>query len=479
MTLNSTIFIFGFLPLLLAAFYGSRAVLRGGLRENVCKVVLLLASIVFYAWSAYGYLPLLFGLIVLNYVAALYIGQGRFKRVVVVLGVVLDVAALAFYKYFNFFGEQLDAVFGFGFTPLSIIQPLGISFFVFSLISYLVDVCRGELEADKNLLNVSLWASFFPKIISGPIVRYAHMFPQRDDEGAVVSFASSEGPSADLSYGARRFVIGLAKKVIIADTLGVVVDEIFTAQMTGIDTPTAWLGIICYTFQIFFDFAGYSDMAIGVAAMFGFRFKENFDYPYVSKTIGEFWHRWHISLSTWLRDYVYFSLGGSRRGNVYFNLLVVFLVSGLWHGADWHFVAWGLWYAVFMFADRVYRKNSDKLKVPSVVLWLSTMIVVVLGWVLFRAEGMTQALTYMGNLFGIGVVDTQFFGFEYYFDGRIAFLLVVSAVCSTPVFAKMREKYEGTAGWEAVRCVGIPALFVLAVLFMINSSYSPFLYAQF
>lgn len=479
MTLNSAVFVFCFLPVLLAAFYAVRALTKGGVRDNICKLVLLAASILFYSWVALRYLPLLFGLTVMTYGAGLALGKVKYRRTLLAIAIVANVVALAFYKYFNFFGEQFDALLGFGFEAVSIIQPLGISFLVFSLISYLVDVYRGVLAADKNFLNVALWATFFPKVTSGPIVRYTDMFPHSDEEGKVLPFASSEGALADLSYGVRRFVIGFGKKVIIADTLGVVVDKIFTAQLMGIDTPTAWLGIICYTFQIFFDFAGYSDMAIGLAAMFGFRFKENFNYPYVSKTIGEFWRRWHISLSTWLRDYIYFPLGGSRRGNVYFNLLVVFLVSGLWHGADWHFVAWGLWYAVFMCADRVYRQKASKFKVPDAVLWLATMLVVVLGWVLFRAEGMTQAATYMGNLFGLGVSSEQFFGFWYYCNPRIVFLLAVATVCSTPVFAKMREKHEGTILWEAVRCVGVPLLLVLAVLFMVNSTYSPFLYAQF
>lgn len=475
MTLNSTVFVFVFLPLVLLAFYGMRFLFKGSLRDCASKIVLLLASIAFYAWSAWSYLPLLFTLIAVNYILA-FLLEGKFSRFVLALGVACDVAALVFYKYFNFFGESLDAVLGFGFSPLPIIQPLGISFLVFSLISYLVDVYRGELRADRSLLNVALWATFFPKVISGPIVRYSQMY---SGGGSSVVFSSSEGPLADLSYGSRRFVIGFAKKVIIADTLGVVADGIFSAQMTGIDTPTAWLGILCYTFQIFFDFSGYSDMAIGVAAMFGFRFKENFDYPYMSKTIGEFWHRWHISLSTWLRDYVYFSLGGSRRGNVYINLLIVFLVSGLWHGADWHFVAWGLWYALFMVVDRLYRSHSGWPRIPAGLSWLATMLVVVFGWVWFRADGVTQAVSYMANLVGLGTSSAQFFGFWYYLDARIAFLLVISVVCSTPVFAKMRAKYEGSTGWAILRCVAIPLLFVISVLFMVNSSYSPFLYAQF
>lgn len=476
MTLNSVVFIFAFMPIVLLLFYGARFFLRGTAQANTCKVLLLIASIVFFSWVAQQYLPLLFALIALNYLAALLMHRTQWKRTVLAAAIVIDVAALAFYKYFNFFGEQLDLLCNFGFVSLDIIQPLGISFFVFSLISYVVDVYRRTIEADKNLLNVALWASFFPKMTSGPIVRYADMFSENADLSAS---PSSHTPLENLSYGTRKFVIGLGKKVIIADSLGVIVDQIFTAQTTGVDTPTAWLGIICYTFQIFFDFAGYSDMAIGIAAMFGFRFKENFNYPYIAKTIGEFWHRWHISLSTWLRDYLYFPLGGSRRGNVYFNLLVVFLVSGLWHGADWHFVVWGLWYAAFMILDRIYRTHAHRLNIPDGFLWAGTMLVVVLGWVFFRAQDMPQAISYIGTLFGIGESSSQFFGFFYYCTPRTAFLLIVAVLCSTPIFDKARQRHDGTLAWEAVRCLGIPALFVIAVLFMINSTYSPFLYAQF
>lgn len=476
MTLNSVVFIFGFMPILLLLFYGARFCLHGNVQASICKALLLGASVVFFSWVAQQYLPLLFGLIILNYLAALLMHRLPWKRAVLATAIVGDVFALAFYKYFNFFGEQLDLLCSFGFTSIDIIQPLGISFFVFSLISYVVDVYRHTIEPDKNLLNVSLWASFFPKMTSGPIVRYADMFSEDADFSAK---PANHSPIDNLSYGTRRFVIGLAKKVVIADSLGVVVDQIFTAQTAGIDTPTAWLGIICYTFQIFFDFSGYSDMAIGIAALFGFRFKENFDYPYVSKTIGEFWRRWHISLSTWLRDYVYFPLGGSRRGNVYVNLLVVFLVSGLWHGADWHFVVWGLWYAAFMMLDRVYRTHASHLNIPDVLLWASTMLIVILGWVFFRAENMPQALSYIGTLFGMGDSSSQFFGFFYYCTPRTIFLLGVASLCSLPLFAEARKKYDGTIAWEAIRCIGIPILFIVAVLFMMNSTYSPFLYAQF
>ncbi len=476
MTLNSVVFIFGFLPILLLLYYSATKISQTHTLV-IQRVILLIASFIFFSWITLEYIPFLLIVIVLNYGLARLIFNSKNttqRRIYLALGIVGDVLALLYYKYFDFFGEQLNHLFNMGIEPSNLIQPLGISFLTFSLISYLVDVYKNTIEADKSLLNVSLWAMFFPKMTSGPIIRYGDMYNESTSLNCV------QAASIDnIAYGVRRFVIGLGKKVIIADTLGMTVDAIFTAQTTGIDTPTAWLGIICYTFQIFFDFAGYSDMAIGIAALFGFRFKENFNYPYISKTIGEFWHRWHISLSTWLRDYVYFPLGGSRRGNVYVNLMIVFLVSGFWHGASWHYIAWGLWYGIFMILDRIYRTKTRKLSIPAPVLWFGTMAVVVLGWVFFRAEGMTQAIEYFLLLFGIGSVDTQFMSFNYYCNAQIMFLLLISIPLSTPIFAKMRKKYEGALWWEVVRLIGITVLFILAVLFMVNSTYSPFLYAQF
>lgn len=474
MTFNSVIFIFCALPAFLLLYailprlFGSRSGTAG-------KVLLLCASVFFYSWTAFRYLPLLTVLVIGNYLVALGISnRPKHRKPLLAFGIIADVLCLLFYKYFNFFGEQFASLFCIGFTKVAIIQPLGISFLVFSLISYLMDVYRSIIEADWNLLNVSLWASFFPKITSGPISRYSEMFPGGG------SLFDGRLKLDDLYYGARRFVIGFAKKVIMADTFGVMVDAIFAAQSsTGIDAPTAWLGIILYSFQIFFDFSGYSDMAIGLAAMFGFRLKENFDYPYISKTPGEFWHRWHVSLSTWLRDYLYFPLGGNRRGNVYVNLLIVFLISGLWHGASWHYVAWGAWWALFMIVDRLYRKHAEKLRIPSAVTWLITMLVVLFGWVLFRADWMSDAAQYFATMFGMGGTSNQALAVGYYLNHRTLFLLAVAIVCSTPVIRGFAEKFEGRTWFEILRAIGLPALFVVSVLFMVNSTYSPFLYAQY
>lgn len=524
MAYSSVIFIFFFLPAVLVLF-GVVSLVSRSRKEGAGKLVLLIVSIFFYAWATAEYVLLAALLVLACYVLGRLIGaalerEGAFlqegkvaaetqvdgadaqaassgsapaasdadltassaavasvavgKKALLAVGIILCLSSLAFFKYWGFLCDDVFSLVGISIESVSapLIQPLGISFLAFSLISYLMDVYRRTIPAERNLLNYLVWAFFFPKITQGPISRYSEMF---GDDASRIGLSIS-----NLEYGARRFVIGLAKKVLIADVLGAIVDEVFLMQATsGIDTPTAWLGIICYTFQIFFDFAGYSDMAIGLAAMFGFRLKENFNYPYISKTVGEFWRRWHISLSTWLRDYLYFPLGGSRRGNVYVNLAIVFLLSGLWHGASWHFVAWGAWYALFMIIDRLYRKLPKERQLPSGVTWAFTMLVVIFGWVLFRSNGMTQSFQYGALLFGIGSVDTQFFKFSYYFTARTICVLLFAALASTPIFAKLRERYEETKAWAAIRMIGIPLLFLVSVSFVVSSSYTPFLYAQF
>ena len=476
MAFSTVFFIFCALPICVAV-YAVVPVLFGRFKPTAAKIVLLAASIVFFSWSTQQYLVLMICVAFGNYLLALAIARthGGIKKAILALSVICDALMLLYYKYFNWFIDELAPYVQVPFENTAIIQPLGISFLTFSLISYLVEVYQGKCEADTNPLNVVLWAMFFPKMMQGPIARYNEMFgPDKHFTGGITR--------DNLFYGTRRFVIGLGKKVLIADVLGVVVDTVFKMHFeTGCDTPTAWLGIICYTFQIFFDFAGYSDMAIGLSAIFGFRINENFNYPYISKTVGEFWRRWHISLSGWLRDFVYFPLGGSRRGNVYVNLCIVFLVSGFWHGADWHYVIWGAWYGVFMVLDRIYRQVKAKKgwEVPAPVLWFFTMCVVVFGWVIFRAQNMTQAIDYIQLLFGYGQVFTQTYGVMYYFDNRIKFLMIACCVLSTPVFRTLSEKFEGRAWFETLRMVAIPALFLLCIAFILNSNYSPFLYAQY
>jgi alginate O-acetyltransferase complex protein AlgI len=483
---NSVFFIFVFLPAALILYHVVPLISK--LRKlTLQNAVLLVVSVAFFAMISANYLPLLGISVLFNYAVALLIGQSlpphgekRTTRAKFFLagGITVNVALLFYYKYFGFFDAILTSFtpFSLGFAQTSIVEPLGISFLTFSVISYLVDVYRKTVAANRNLLQVALWITFFPKIISGPIVRYAPFEPALTGEHGT---CARSAPLDDIAWGARRFVQGLAKKVIIADTLGVQADIIFSMQPTGIDVPTAWLGMILFTLQLFFDFAGYTDMAIGLAALFGFRLPENFNYPYIARTIGDFWRRWHITLCAWMRDYLYIPLGGNRTGNVYVNLGVVFLISGLWHGASWHFIAWGMWHGVFNILDRVSARCGLAQKIPRPLGIALTLLIVMCGWVIFRASGMTQALGYLGMLVGVGASSAQFFHLTYFLDLRTIATIVVGGLLCTPLFKILAEKF-GNSGWfNLIRTVGTPLLLVFALIFLVNSTYSPFLYAQF
>jgi alginate O-acetyltransferase complex protein AlgI len=485
---NSIFFIFAFLPVALILYHVVPLASKSS-RLMLQNAVLLVVSIAFFATVSTNYLPLLGITVLFNYAVALLIGRSlppngneRATRAKFLLagGIAVNVALLLYYKYFGFFGtifaSFIPPSLSLGFEQISIVEPLGISFLMFSVISYLIDVYRKTVTANKNLLQVALWITFFPKIISGPIARYAPFEP------ALTGDASAHArsvPLDDIAWGTRRFVQGLAKKVIIADTLDIQTDLIFSMQPTGIDVPTAWLGMVLFTLQLFFDFAGYTDMAIGLAALFGFRLPENFNYPYIAHTIGNFWRRWHITLCTWLRDYLYIPLGGNRTGNVYVNLSIVFLISGLWHGASWHFIAWGMWHGFFNILDRIGTRYGFTQKIPRPLGIALTLLIVMCGWVIFRSSGMTQALSYLGMLVGVGTSSTQFFHFTYFLDLRTVALLLTGGLLCTPVFKVLAEKFENSGWLNLIRTLGTPLLLVVALIFLVNSTYSPFLYAQF
>ena len=385
MVFSSVQFVFVFLPVALALYYISPVRLRNG--------VLLGLSIFFYVAGEHVYLWLLLLLIGLNYMAGrvLDASSGRtIRRAVVGGAIAIDLATLGFFKYAGFFGTWLPA------TPQhavwqGIILPLGISFYVFHNISYIVDVYRGVARARQNLIDFALYITFFPQVIAGPIVRYHDISPYLDDRRQTVS---------DFSLGLERFLIGLAKKMIIANPLGAIADRAFSISPDTLTSSDAWFGIICYTLEIYFDFSGYSDMAIGLARMFGFQFLENFNYPYVSRSVREFWQRWHISLSNWFMEYLYIPLGGSERGTARtaINFIIVFLLCGFWHGAAWTFIAWGAMHGVLLGIERMgFGKALGR--GPVLLARLYTLLAVALAWVMFRADTIGQAFLYYRALF--------------------------------------------------------------------------------
>lgn len=472
MSFTGVSFLFAFLPALLTVYYLLPARLRAAR-----NFILLGASLFFYAWAGPGFLPLLLGSAALNYLAGLLVAGGNRsrKRAVLVLAVLCNLALLGWFKYAGFFAGILNGA-GLAVPMPQIVLPLGISFFTFQAISYVADVYRGAVPAQKNPLWVALYLSFFPRLVAGPIARYPDF--QADLDGRRESVDAFVG-------GAVRFLFGMAKKLLLANTLAQVADAAYATKLGELSTAMAWLGAAAYTLQIYLDFSAYSDMAIGLGKMFGFHFPENFDYPYVARSITEFWRRWHITLSSWFRDYVYIPLGGSRctLPRQLLNLLVVWCLTGFWHGAAWSFVAWGLYYAVILMGERyLWGKAVERL--PSPLRRVYTLFIVLLGWVLFRAGGAEQIAGMLGALFGLrgmglGSDQALYFLLEYRWE------LAVGILACLPVKRWLSGWLERRqTAWGDLALLWGPRL--LALLFgafalarMVSSGFNPFIYANF
>ncbi|MDC4238557.1 MBOAT family protein, partial [Clostridium tertium] len=374
-------------------------------------------------------------------------------------------------KYYDFFLENINTIFNMNLELKKIVLPIGISFFTFQGMSYIIDIYRNDGKVNKNIFSVALYISLFPQLVAGPIIKYKAVDEQIRNRKESIDY---------FSYGINRFVIGLGKKIIISDMLGAISDNIFLlANSSGIDMITAWIGAICYTLQIYFDFSGYSDMAIGLGHLFGFKFPENFNYPYISRSITEFWRRWHISLSTWFKEYLYIPLGGNRRGNVYFNLVVVFLVTGLWHGASWNFVIWGLWHGLFMIIERLIRDKAWYKKIPLIIKIFITLFIVIIGWVLFKATTLKEGLRYLSIMFGLVNFSNITFEFTYFISRKFILLIIIGIIASTPIPKNIFNRYKGIKAFELIKTILIILLFIVSIIFMVNSTYSPFIYFQF
>jgi alginate O-acetyltransferase complex protein AlgI len=474
MVFASPIFLFLFLPATLAAYFAAPARWRNG--------VLLAGSLAFYTWGEARYLPLIVGSVGFNYVLGRAIGGSdvpRSRRRWLAVAIAGNLATLALFKYANFAVANINALAPVLTLSLAAIPlPLGISFFTFHAISYVVDVYKRNAQAERNVPRFALYILLFPQLIAGPIIRWRDIAAQLSAHDARV---------ADFAYGARRFTLGLGKKVLIANTLGQAADRIFGLAGGELATPVAWLGLACYTLQIYFDFSGYSDMAIGLMRMFGFRILENFNYPYVARSIREFWRRWHISLSNWFRDYLYIPLGGNRRGEArgYANLVLVFLLCGLWHGASWPFVLWGAWHGVFLVLERA---GAERVVARSGALaHLYALLVVMGGWVLFRCDTLPHAIDYYRALLGFGGDAKAARPVSEYLDTLTAWTLCVGVVFATPLAPRIGQwrdrvaRHAGVAG-RAALCVDVAWLalvFVAAAAFLAAGTYNPFIYFRF
>ncbi|WP_195263752.1 MBOAT family protein [Clostridium sp. 1001275B_160808_H3] len=467
MVFSSSVFIFMFLPLVVFLYYISGKKLR--------NYILLLASLLFYAWGGMNYLKILIVSILINYIFGLLIDKTvdkkGLRKFFLILGIILNLALLFYYKYYDFFIENVNTLFNMNFELKRIVLPIGISFFTFQGMSYIIDIYRNDGKVNKNIFSVALYISLFPQLVAGPIIKYKTIDEQIRNRKESIEY---------FSYGINRFVIGLGKKIIISDMLGAISDNIFLlSSSSGIDMITAWIGAICYTLQIYFDFSGYSDMAIGLGYFFGFKFPENFNYPYISKSITEFWRRWHISLSTWFKEYLYIPLGGNRRGNVYFNLFVVFLVTGLWHGASWNFVIWGLWHGLFMIIERFIRDKEWYKKIPSYIKIPITLFIVVIGWVLFKATTLEEGLKYLSIMFGLSNFSDITFEYTYFISRKLIVLIIIGIIASTPILKDIFNRYRDVKAFELIKTILITLLFIISIIFMVNSTYSPFIYFQF
>lgn len=470
---SSLPFLIVFLPVVLFGYF---VVLR---KWRVAQnVFLLLASLVFYAWGEPKFVFVMIGSILFNWLMGLLIDRCRDKKAAKAL-VALDVAGnlglLFVFKYLMFTLNNINSLFGTSLTVPTITLPIGISFFTFQAMSYVLDVYRGDGKVQKNPLYVGLYISLFPQLIAGPIVRYQTVAEEIENRRETWT---------DFSDGVVRFMVGFLKKVLLANTMGLIADGIFDSA-EPVSAAASWLGLIAYTLQIYYDFAGYSDMGIGLGRMFGFHFLENFDYPYISTSITEFWRRWHISLGTWFRDYVYIPLGGSRvkKPRLVFNLFVVWALTGIWHGANWTFVVWGLLYFVLLTFEKltgVEKKLKSKAWLP--LKYIYTMVFVCLGWLVFRAESLSDALAYFKTMLGIGtttVDDT----FVFYVTNYLV-LLLAAAVFAVPVAPWLRKRTDRLSKAPKTVCdvaytVMLFALFLVSISYIVKGSYNPFIYFNF
>ncbi|WP_406944958.1 MBOAT family O-acyltransferase [Halobacillus sp. SY10] len=469
MVFSNLVFLFCFLPAVILIYFLSPRALK--------NIILLMASLFFYAWGEPIYILLMLFSIHMNYFLGRWLGQSSNKKLFLSMAIIGNLLILFFFKYIDFLIRNVNYIFDTSYQPLELPLPIGISFFTFQAMSYVIDVYRKEVAPQKNLISLALYISFFPQLVAGPIVRYHSINDQLQSR-----FVTLE----KFSNGVRRFIIGLAKKVLLANAFGEVADGVFATPADELSLVTAWLGIAAYTLQIYFDFSGYSDMAIGLGKMFGFDFLENFNYPYIARSATEFWKRWHISLGSWFRDYLYIPLGGNRggRAKTIRNLLIVWSITGFWHGASWTFMAWGFYYGVLITLERIgLSKVLGRLWRPVQHVYL--LLIVMIGWVFFRADDFSYSLSYIQRMFGWqihGYLDSQ----SYIYLNDYWYIFLCGALFSLPVFPYLKKKTASVMETKPLQ-YAIPLmstafymlLMIGATLQLVNSTYNPFIYFRF
>ena len=466
MLFSSIVFLYYFLPVSLLLYFIAPKKFR--------NTVLLIISLVFYGWGEPKYLLLMTASIIIGYISGLMIEAfhtQRAKKLVMIASVTISLGFLAWFKYTNFFIENFNKVFGFSIPLLKIALPIGISFYTFQILSYTVDVYRGEVPAQRNLINLAAYISLFPQLIAGPIVRYSQVENElREREYSFNNFA----------LGMRRFILGLGKKILIANLLG----ELCDAFKASGDKSVLfyWLYAVAFALHIYFDFSGYSDMAIGLGRIMGFHFPENFNYPFISKSVTEFWRRWHISLGSWFRDYVYIPLGGNRvkKSRWFLNILIVWLLTGFWHGAAWNFVIWGLLFAVLLIIEKLFLlKYLERSKVLGRIYVVLTLLI---SFVIFNASSMVEAASYIGAMFGAGDIPLVSKELSYYLKDY-GVVLIIALIGATPLVKtlvlKLRENHTAEIISNCLEPLVLVALMLVMTAFLVDGSFNPFLYFRF
>lgn len=463
MLFTSITFLYYFLPLVLIFYFITPKKYR--------NIILLISSIIFYAYGEPKYVFLMLLEIIISYYGAILIDKyPRYKETILAIFITIHLGLLCIFKYTNFLISNINNIFNSNISPLNIIMPIGISFYTFQIISYLVDVYRKKVPPQKNILTLATYISLFPQLIAGPIVRYKDINEELKNRTITLK---------DTSYGFRRFIIGLAKKVIIANSLG----ELFNILNNNVPISLAstWLKSLSYMLQIYFDFSAYSDMAIGLGCIFGFHFLENFNYPYISKSITEFWRRWHISLGSWFKDYLYIPLGGSRRGPLILirNILIVWFLTGLWHGASWNFIIWGLYFGLILLIEKLFLKKYFS-KVPVISKHIYVLFIVLISFIIFNSTTIDEAITTIKNLFISNSLINS--GTIYYLKSYLP-LILISLIGATPLIKNIYTKLSKNKTLNKILNILEPIyliiLLIIVTAYLIDSTYNPFLYFRF
>lgn len=443
------------------------------------NLILVFLSIIFYAWGEPTYVVLLVASVVINYILTILMDkqiEKNKRKVYFIIAIILNIGILVYYKYFNFLVHNIQNIFSLDISEVKKVPlPLGISFYVFSSISYIFDIYRKECKAQKNIINMALFITFFPKLLMGPIERYK-------DFESCIDVKSRKITINSFKDGIVRFVYGLGKKVLIADVVARVADLAFDSNISNLNSQLAWLGAMCYMIQIYFDFSGYSDMAIGIAKMFGFDLMENFNLPYTSQSITEFWRRWHISLGNWFKNYLYIPLGGNRKGKLrtYVNLFIVFIATGVWHGAAWNYIAWGIYNGIFMVIERIKLKELIEKNSIKLINHIYAMSVTFIGWIIFRANGLKNALKYIKTLF----IDSKGSQLQTYniLNNRTIITMIIAVLLTgilQLLFSKMNKDNKLSKIYRVIEPVCVGVILIISIMSIVNNTYTSFVYFKF